>query len=105
MKTIFLMLVAVVGWGQTVGLDRQPPVGFGLQGPITTSGELPRYLVEYTTSEKCYECSFRTAMVCLDGSDCNTPTKDVHHFEEFSTVGSGSVSTFSELATGGGLCP
>ena len=47
----------------------------------------PRYLVEYTTSEKCYTCGYSYAVVCGSGdSDCNAPVMPVSHFEEFATV-------------------
>jgi hypothetical protein len=40
-----------------------------------------KYLVEYTTEEKCYECLSTLAVYCTDG--CPPQMKTVQHFEPF----------------------
>lgn len=56
-------------------------------GTNATSYLVQKYLVEYTTTEKCRDCSFSYAMVCTEGNiDCNTPRTEVPHTKDFSTI-------------------
>lgn len=45
------------------------------------------FIVQYETTEKCFECGFRYAIGCTGGkTDCGVPDKQVSHFEEFSDI-------------------
>ncbi len=52
----------------------------------STSSNPTKYLVEYTSLEKCNDCNYLTAVVCLNGADCNVPVQDIRHFQEFPTI-------------------
>lgn len=55
--------------------------------PVFAQPAASKYLVEYSTAEKCYECGVRFAIGCLpDSPDCGVPNKAVPHFVEFATV-------------------
>lgn len=103
MRIVILMFVAVVGWGQpTIITPRLQPVAIVDHGPgpqttvqtpcascvLDADGNLPlsKYLVEYTTSEKCRDCNYAYAIVCLDDADCNVPRITISHFVEFASV-------------------
>lgn len=44
-----------------------------------------RYMVEYATSEPCYECGYRNAVWCPDTPTCGVPYKNVPHTKTFDT--------------------
>lgn len=82
MKTLtnlcILLAMAAVAYAQTGTL--------GTNGTSQTT-TASKYLVEYSTTEKCYECGTRFAIGCLpDSPDCGVPNKAVSHFVEFDSI-------------------
>ena len=58
-----------------------------LLGALGLSAKEPDYLLLYTTTEKCYECSFRTAMICGENNPgCNVPSKLIYHTLFFNSL-------------------
>lgn len=75
MRTIFLaaLLLPLALSGQVQDFSKFPNLV-----------QAPQYMVHFTTYDRCPQCNFRTAMVCMNGDpDCNVPTVTNDHYEVF----------------------
>lgn len=86
-----LILIAAAAFGQTnsssVTLGGIISAGTITWGPPEPSLPKPgsRYMVIWTTSEPCHECSTRFAIVCST-LGCDAPRKEVAHTTYFETL-------------------
>lgn len=71
-----VLKVESLSLGQNITLGR----------PVEESHEPASFVLQYTFQEKCYECGFRTLMVCGPDPDCNTPDKTSNGFKGFEST-------------------